>query len=292
MLKASGFFDLTRIRYIIFLNIPLLLSAFILAKNFDLRLILFICISYFFAHFFVNAINDLYDVEEDRINRIKSVENPICSGKISRKEGRYITITLPFFAILFAIPTNLIWLGAIIFTIFLGWSYSAPPIRAEMKPWGFLVNESLGSSVGFVWTYLAVKPTNLSLPFWVFPIALFIFFSHAIIISKDLPDMKSDREYGFRTFALVYGVRTTQRFIILSIILSLIIYLYLLVIGIFSIISLPFAIIGAILPLKNISKPLNQLTDRHLIYQKVIPGSLFYSISLILGLAGKLVIPF
>jgi len=289
--KARGIFDLIRIRYILFLNIPFILSAFVLARNFDIGLILFVCLSYFFAHFFVNAINDLYDVETDRVHPVKSVENPIVSGKISFKDAKYSTIMLPFLALLLAIPTNLIWFSAILFFIFLGWSYSVPPIRARARPLGFLAAENLGSSIAFIWTYWAVKPSESNWPFWIILIALYILFSHAVNNSKDLPDMDPDRKAGFKNFSIAYGVKTTQRFLIFSAVVTVIIYICLLAGRVFSIISLPFAIIGAFLHLNNLSKPLEQITDRYLIYQRVIPGSIFYSIALVLGVLGMLFIP-
>jgi len=289
--RARGIFDLMRIRYILFLNIPFILSAFVLARNFDLGLILFVCLSYFVAHFFVNAINDLYDIEADKVHPVKSIENPITFGKISFKDAKYITAVLPFLALLLAIPTNLIWFSAVLFFIFLGWSYSAPPIRTRARPWGFLTNETLGSSIAFIWTYWAVKPPQVDWPFWIVPIALFIFFSHAIIVSKDLPDIDPDGKAGFKNFSAAYGLKATQRFVVLSVVATFIIYVYLLATHVFSIISLPFAILGTFLPLRNISKPLEQITDRYLIYQRVIPASLFYSIALILGVFAMLFIP-
>lgn len=289
--KAKGIFDLMRIRYIIFLNIPFILAAFILARNLDLGLVLFALLSYFFAHFFVNAINDLYDIEADKDHPVKKIENPVISGKISFKDAKYITIMLPFLALLLAIPTNLIWFSAVVFFIFLGWSYSAPPIRTRARPWGFLTNETLGSSIAFIWTYWAVKPPQVDWPFWIVPIALFIFFSHAIIVSKDLPDIDPDRRAGFNNFSTAYGIKTTQRFVILSAVIAFMVYVYLLANHVFSTVSLPFAIIGVLLPLRNLSKPLEQLTDRRLIYQKVIPSSIFYSIALVLGVFAKLFVP-
>jgi len=289
--KAKGIFDLMRIRYIIFLNIPFILAAFILARNLDLGLVLFALLSYFFAHFFVNAINDLYDIEADKDHPVKKIENPVISGKISFKDAKYITIMLPFLALLLAIPTNLIWFSAVVFFIFLGWSYSAPPIRTRARPWGFLTNETLGSSIAFIWTFWAVKTPQSNWPFWIIPIALFIFFSHAIIVSKDLPDIDPDRRAGFNNFSTAYGIKTTQRFVILSAVIAFMVYVYLLANHVFSTVSLPFAIIGVLLPLRNLSKPLEQLTDRRLIYQKVIPSSIFYSIALVLGVFAKLFVP-
>jgi len=289
--RARGIFDLIRIRYIIFLNIPFMLSAFVLARNFDLQLIFFVCLSYFFAHFFINAVNDLYDIETDKVHPVKSIENPIVSGKISFKDARYITIALPFLALLSAIPTNPIWFSAILFVDFIGWSYSVPPIRTRARPWGFLTNETLGSGVGFVWTYWAAKPAQSDWSFWIIPMTLYILFSHAILVSKDLPDIDPDRKAGFDNFAIAYGVKTTQRFVILCTLASFIIYVYLLASHVFSVISLPFAIIGTILPLRSLSKPLEQITDRYLIYQRVMPASIFYSIALVLGVFGMLFMP-
>jgi len=288
--KARGIFDLIRIRYILFINIPYMLAAIVLARNFNLGLILFVCLSYFFAHFFINAVNDLYDIESDKAHPIKSIENPIVSGKISFKDAKYITIMLPFLALLLAIPTNPIWFSAILYVIFLGWSYSVPPIRARARPLGFLAAENIGSGVGFVWTYWATKPSESNWPFWIILIALYIFFSHAVNNSKDLPDMDPDRKAGFKNFSIAYGVKTTQRFLIFSAVVTVIIYICLLANRVFSIISLPFAIIGAFLHLNNLSKPLEQLLDRRVIYQRVIPGSLFYSIALVLGVFGMLFI--
>lgn len=127
--------------------------------------------------------------------------------------------------------------------------------------------------------------------FWIIPIALYIFFSHAINVCKDLPDIDADRKAGFNTFPMAYGVKTTQRFVILSTVATVIIYVYLLANHVFSIVSLPFAIIGTFLPLRNLSKPPEQITDRYLIYHRVIPASLFYSIALPLGVFAMLFTP-
>lgn len=289
--KARGVFDLIRIRYILLMYIPFMLSAFILARNFDLGLIFFVCLSYFFAHFFINAVNDLYDIETDKVHPVKSVENPIISGEISFKDAKYITIALPFLAVLLAIPTNPIWFTAILFVIFLGWSYSVPPLRTRARPWGFLVNDNLGSGIGFVWTYWAAKPTQSNWPLSIILIAAYIFFSHGVNNSKDLPDMDPDRKAGFSNFSIAYGVKGTQRFVISCAVATFIIYIYLLASHVFSIVSLPFAITGAFLQLRNLSKPLGQLTDRRLIYQRVIPGSMFYTIALILGTLAMLFMP-
>jgi len=289
--KARGIFDLMRIRYILFLNMPFILSAFILARNFDLELILFICLSYFFAHFFVNSINDLYDLETDGVHPVKSIENPIVSGKISFKDAKHVIMMLPFLALLLAIPTNLVWFSAVLFFIFLGWSYSVPPIRSRARPWGFLTNESLGSSIAFVWTYWAAKPPQPDWSFSIIMIALFIFFSHAINVIKDLPDIDPDRKVGFNNFSVTYGMKATQRFVVLCTVASIIIYVYLLASRVFSIVSIPFAVAGTLLILRNLSKPIEQLTDRHLVYHKVIPATLFYSIALILGVFAMLFSP-
>ncbi len=108
---------------------------------------------------------------------------------------------------------------------------------------------------------------------------------------KDLPDIEPDRKAGFRNFSIAYGIKTTKRVVILSTLISFFLYIYLFVTHDFSIVGLPFAVIGVFLPLRGLSKPTGQITDRRLIYQEVIPASLFYSIALILGVLGRLLIP-
>ena len=112
---------------------------------------------------FTFAINNYYDVDSDRINPKKIHFNAIAEGRISKKTGSLVNLTLVVIAFLtVALLSNL---GAFVFCIlfiFWMWAYSAPPLRLKGRPgvdiiwhfiafvilvlWGSFIAGSLGVS--------------------------------------------------------------------------------------------------------------------------------------------------
>lgn len=174
---------------------------------------------------FITGLNQITDIEIDRINK---PHLPLASGEISSAEAKkWVALALVtaltisfylsnFFGVLIALIT------------FLGWSYSAPPIRFKRYHiWaasaialvrGPLVNVGIAlhfltrmghntyfANLGIANTLLIPKQF-LEVGVWMVPLTLFISaFSLGIAWFKDLPDTAGDAEHEVGTLAVKKG---------------------------------------------------------------------------------------
>jgi len=287
-----GLFKYLRIRYPLFIHIPTALLAFVLVRNFDQVLIFFVCISLAFGHFFINSINDLYDLDTDSVHPVKKIENPITNDELTTKQGKILTLSFLIIALLLAIPTNIIWFIMILICLFLGWSYSMKPFRTRAKPLGFFFNESIGASIQFVFAYLTasfhIGPT---FPWWVGAFCLFVLGSNGIMVCKDIPDIDSDRQAGMRNFTVAYGIEATRRFVVVMALLALVSSLVITVTHIVSVVGLTLIIMGTMVALATMMKPAERLRDRHTVYQRLGPAAILYSMGILIGAIMTLIIP-
>jgi 4-hydroxybenzoate polyprenyltransferase len=162
-----------------------------------------------------NALNAVYDVEIDKINK---PYRPIPSGIVTKDEARTIAwILYPlvlFRAMLldreeetsgyFGIFVLLIMLITI--------AYSTRPLRLKKRLW--VSNITIASArglLGFVaaWSIFG-NPFTSAVP-WLIGGVMMIFLIGAIT-SKDFTDIMGDRIHGIRTLPVVYGVRKAAIF--------------------------------------------------------------------------------
>jgi 4-hydroxybenzoate polyprenyltransferase len=280
----KGLFKYIRIRYPLFIHIPITLLGFVIAKNYNLTLIFFVCISLAFAHFFVNSVNDLYDLDTDIVHEVKKIENPIISGELSMKQGKILTFSFPIIALLLAIPTNIVWFIMIIICIFLGWSYSMKPFRTRSKPLGFFINESLGASIQFIFAYLSASiNSGFEFQWWIWMFSLYILGANGIMVCKDIPDVESDKHAGMRNFTQAYGIEVTRWFVIAMAIITQASGLVLTAIHIISLIGFILMVLATVLSITTMMKPAKKLKDRQTIYQRLPPASILYIISILVG---------
>lgn len=279
-----GFFKYIRIRYPLFIHIPIALLGFVVAKNFDPVLIFFICCSLAFGHFFVNSVNDLYDLDTDSVHVVKKIENPIINGEFTVRQGQILAFSFPIIAILLAIPTNIIWFSMILICIFLGWSYSMKPFRTRAKPLGFFFNESVGASVEFIFAYLSASfNQGLEFPWWIWVFSLFIMGANGIMVCKDIPDIESDRHAGMMNFTQAYGIGVTRWFVIAMAFLTLASGIVLTIAYSISVIGLIIVIVGTVIAITTMMKPDEKLKDRQTIYQRLPPVSIIYTLGILVG---------
>ena len=156
---------------------------------------------------YIVGLNQLYDVEIDRVNK---PDLPLASGKLSIDQGRWIVGTTGILAIAIALWLSPWLLGTVGISLAIGTAYSLPPIRFKQDPLlaaiciltvrGCVVN--LGLYLHFNWL---LTGTNL-IPASIWVLTLFILvFTVAIAIFKDVPDLEGDRQYQIQTFTLVLG---------------------------------------------------------------------------------------
>jgi len=153
-----------------------------------------------------NGINQIYDLNIDRVNKPK---RPLPSGSLTMGEAWGFTIAA------FAVAWVLAWVAApggrrecfwiVLFTSVLVWAYSAPPLRTKRH--GIWANVTIAIPRGLllkVAGWSTVK-TILGLEPWYIG-TIFGLFVLGASSTKDFADIEGDRADGCRTLPIVYGV--------------------------------------------------------------------------------------
>ncbi len=154
-----------------------------------------------------NAINQIYDLEIDRVNKPK---RPLPAGTLTMREAWGFTL------LTFVLSWLLAWLAApegrrecfwiVLFTSVLVWAYSAPPFRTKRH--GIWANVTIAIPRGLllkVAGWSTVK-TVFGLEPW-FIGAIFGLFVLGASTTKDFADIEGDRAGGCQTLPIVYGVK-------------------------------------------------------------------------------------
>jgi len=170
-------------------------------------------ISTWAGNIYIVGLNQIYDVEIDRINKPYL---PIPSGELSIASAWKIVGISLILALLVSSLINKYLFLIIVISVLIGTFYSVPPIRLKKFPLlaslsiltvrGMVVN--LGLSVYY-------SEEILNRPFitpeiWILTIFM-ILFSLDIAWFKDMPDKAGDIRFGIRTFTVQLGVRAVFR---------------------------------------------------------------------------------
>ena len=159
------------------------------------------------GNIYIVGLNQLYDIEIDRINK---PDLPLASGKFSINQGKIIIVVSGIIALLIAALSG-VWLFATVaVSILIGTAYSAPPIRLKQFPfWAafcILTVRGIIVNIGLFLHYGDKLNGQEALNPYVWTLTLFILlFTVAIAIFKDVPDLEGDRQYNINTFTLVIG---------------------------------------------------------------------------------------
>ena len=154
-----------------------------------------------------NAINQIYDLEIDRINKPK---RPLPSGRLS------LAAAWTFTAVTYAIALTLAWLVApggrhecfwiVLVATAITVLYSVPPFRT--KRLGIWANVTIAIPRGVllkVAGWSAVKTVMAVEPWFIG--GIFGLFLLGASTTKDFADMEGDARGGCRTLPIIYGVR-------------------------------------------------------------------------------------
>jgi 4-hydroxybenzoate polyprenyltransferase len=153
-----------------------------------------------------NAINQIYDLEIDRVNKPR---RPLCTGALTLGQAWGFTIAS------FVVAWVLAWMAdpigthecfwIVLFTSVLVWAYSAPPLRTKRHgiwanvtiaiPRGMLLKVAGWSTVK---TVVGVEPWFIG--------AIFGLFLLGAASTKDFADIEGDKKGGCRTLPIEYGV--------------------------------------------------------------------------------------
>jgi chlorophyll/bacteriochlorophyll a synthase len=157
-----------------------------------------------------NAINQIYDLEIDRVNKPK---RPLPAGALSLAEAWRFTLAcfaLAWLLAWLAVPPGLearrecFWI--VLFTSVLVWAYSAPPLRTKRH--GIWANVTIAVPRGMllkVAGWSTVKTILDPEPWFIGTI--FGLFVLGASTTKDFADIEGDRKGGCQTLPILYGVK-------------------------------------------------------------------------------------
>jgi len=165
-----------------------------------------------------NTVNQIYDIEVDRINK---PARPLPSGEIGIPQAWAVTIVTYLLACACAWLVNDLLLLIVVFTVVLTYAYSGPPFRTK-RHWLF-ANVTIAIPRGFllplagwatIWGSAEFASSGTALPgdIWTFAAASGLFVLGAAS-TKDFADLEGDRAGGCITLPLRFGVRPAVRVI-------------------------------------------------------------------------------
>jgi geranylgeranylglycerol-phosphate geranylgeranyltransferase len=164
--------------------------------------------TYFFIAASTNIINDVYDIEIDKVNR---PERPIPRGSISLKQGKGLFFLYLIIAIILSLLNTLILsltlinLALVSFFGFIGWVYSKWGKRS-----GFIGNIMVGISysIGLVYGGYLNGPIIPSYLLFFFLTAFSLLVAREII--KGCEDIEGDKIQGVKTLAIKIGIKASR----------------------------------------------------------------------------------
>ncbi len=161
------------------------------------------------VNIFIVGINQLEDVEIDRINKPFL---PVAAGDLSPAAGRRIVVACAVIPLVLAVTQGVAELVAVALGLAIGTAYSVPPLRLKRFPalasLSITFVRSVVVNVG-VWLHFSHAfggGSSIHPAVWAL-IAVTVPFSFAIAILKDMPDVEGDRRYAIATFSVRLGAR-------------------------------------------------------------------------------------
>jgi homogentisate phytyltransferase/homogentisate geranylgeranyltransferase len=158
---------------------------------------------------FIVGINQIEDVEIDRINKPWL---PIAAGELSPVAAWRIVAACAVVPLVLAATQGVVELVAVGLGLAVGTAYSVPPLRLKRFPalasLSITFVRSLVVNLG-VWLHFAHAlgaGSEIHPGVWAL-IAVTVPFSFAIAVLKDVPDIEGDRRYAIATFSVRLGAR-------------------------------------------------------------------------------------
>lgn len=158
---------------------------------------------------FSNGINQIYDLEVDRINKPHRL---LPSGKLSLREGKILSLWFLLLSLSLAAWISPPCFLLVALAALLTYVYSAPPLRTKGR--GIWANVTIAIPRGtllVVAGWSTVKEVGYLEPWFVG--GVFGFYFLGAVTTKDFSDVEGDRLGGCRTLPVLYGVQRAIRMI-------------------------------------------------------------------------------
>jgi len=171
---------------------------------------------------FTFSINNFYDSDSDRINPRRKDYNAIASGKISKKTGILLNISLVIIPLVISFLYRFdIFLFCILFLTWM-WLYSSPPLRLKNQPGLDIIWHFFAFILIVLWGSLIAG--KISIINWLVALSLAAF-SLIGQVENHIYDYSFDKESGTKTLAVKIGLKKTKKilttFVFIHIILLL-----------------------------------------------------------------------
>ncbi|KAK7315365.1 hypothetical protein VNO77_33909 [Canavalia gladiata] len=164
-----------------------------------------------FMNLYVVGVNHLSDVEIDKINK---PHRPIASGEYSFGTGVIITassLILSFWHSWIVGSWPLFWVVFTYFALGTAYSVNVPMLRWKKSPvlaaMCILIFRAVAINLGVylhMQTHVYKRAAIFSRPL-IFATVFMSFFSIAMAMLKDFPDIEGDRKFGIQSFAVLLG---------------------------------------------------------------------------------------
>ncbi len=156
-----------------------------------------------------NGINQIADLETDRINR---PDRPLPAGEISTREAWAIFWVLSALAFALAASVNRAYLACVAVTLPVTSAYSVMPFRTKRIP--FLANATIATPRGLLLVLAgwAVGGGAMRTEAWVLGTLMWIYIFGAAT-TKDFADTQGDEATGCVTLPILWGPRAAARFV-------------------------------------------------------------------------------
>jgi len=246
---------------------------------------LFGYITYFFVAAGGNVVNDIYDIEIDKINR---PHRALPSGRMTIRQAWIYVGALGVLGVIFALLNGII--GAIVVIVFLvvGYAYAS-----KVKQLGLAGNFMVAFSFAFGVIYGAIIYGE-SVGNIVFPIPVWLFFITAFMILqaretiKGSEDVEGDELRNVRTIARVYGYKAAAGVAATLNIIGVICYVLIWYLGYASLILWPILLLGASVVSGAAIAPLTGPENK----KRLLIGSTLDKVGALVGLIAFMLIPF
>ncbi|MHA1615914.1 MAG: geranylgeranylglycerol-phosphate geranylgeranyltransferase [Candidatus Njordarchaeales archaeon] len=244
-MKLSTIPTLLRIHNAVFGALTVIISGLLFTK--DLVVLGWGVVAYIALAAAGNVINDIYDIEVDKINK---PHRPLPSGAISIKEAKIIYILLVITGLIAAAKSSHIignplpLLIAIIFAG-IGILYSA-----KLKLLGFIGNITVGCSFSIGYIYGWVITGMIVDLAKIITVLLFFIVSTTLLVAREIikgiEDVKGDALRNVKTLARTRGIPFASKVAALFLLVAIISFTILPFIKVISWTFIPFMIVGDI----------------------------------------------
>jgi 4-hydroxybenzoate polyprenyltransferase len=159
-----------------------------------------------------NAINQIFDLDIDRINK---PGRPLCTGEVSTLGAGIFAAVAGALAMILAAAVSAMtrhWgtLALFVVAALFSGAYSVPPIRMKARGWWANVTIALPRGTLLKVAGWSLAQSIVSIEAWYIGLVMGLFLIGATT-TKDFADVQGDAAYGVKTLPVVYGAEKAAK---------------------------------------------------------------------------------